>query len=169
MIDINLAPEHLGYFRMMKKFIVLKSLFLPILGFGQFSINATGNHTSTTNYALSYSIGEIGTLTIQNATKNLYATGGVIQPDPVILIYTEEFDRQFIQLYPNPAGEWVHLKLGAQTSLAYQIINGHGQVLLVGEWHGEPINVQELQEGLYILKGTFARTNHSFAIKFFKS
>lgn len=153
----------------MKKFIVYYSLFLPIVGVGQFSMDAAGNHISSSNYSLSYSIGEIGTLTIQNANKNLYATGGVIQPDPVILIYTESFDRQFIQLYPNPAGEWVHLKLGVQKSLAYQIINGHGQVLLVGEWHGEPINVEELHEGLYILKGTFARTNHSFAIKFFKS
>jgi hypothetical protein len=77
-------------------------------------------------------------------------------------------------LYPNPAGDFLHLVQTDRTKQAfsYQIIDVNGKSIQSGRFNGQttsvPINIQNLGQGIYILRISDASgaTNH---LRFVKS
>ncbi|CAM1345760.1 GEVED domain-containing protein [Tenacibaculum crassostreae] len=58
-----------------------------------------------------------------------------------------------IMAYPNPAVDFVQLKLASKTkNMTYRIVNSKGRVLKAGRLSGENIDVSNLNTGIYIVE-----------------
>ena len=58
-----------------------------------------------------------------------------------------------VNIYPNPVATQLHIELGTQEKVSYNIFNATGQTLMQGQLQGTSIiNVQSLVNGIYYLK-----------------
>ncbi|GIK69877.1 MAG: hypothetical protein BroJett020_11720 [Bacteroidota bacterium] len=67
--------------------------------------------------------------------------------------------------YPNPTSTSLYLK-NIAGPLSYNIVNNRGQVVCIGLYTGEPISVQTLPSGLYVLH--LYENNNTHAVRFVK-
>ncbi len=76
---------------------------------------------------------------------------------------TETFSQQSLEVYPNPASDFLYLRGIPSEALDYTIFNAMGQQVAAGSTHGT-IPVAELGSGLYLLR--IGGGNHNETVKF---
>jgi len=73
-------------------------------------------------------------------------------------IGVEEENEQWINIHPNPAHEFLYISPGIE----YVIYNLKGVVLMEGKSGNEPINVQDLKVGMYLVQ---LKTNQTTVVR----
>lgn len=147
--------------------IVILTLFAVNL-LGQSAITSAGQSTVGQQYSFSFALGEVNSATLQNASKRFFATAGVMQPDPFMLVYVDEETTLRVQIFPNPAAEFIFLDPSVKELIHYQIINAEGISLLHGLWTGQALDISLLAPGLYHLDLRTPRGRTGFKTKFIK-
>ncbi len=67
-------------------------------------------------------------------------------------IAQEETELESIVLYPNPAKDYIKVKIPSGENGVYEIVNTLGEIKMKGIISDEDINIQELSNGLYLLR-----------------
>ena len=119
-------------------------------------LNVAGTQSDAAGITLQYSIGEL--LVRTTGPENIQLTEGVIQPIGSLPTSANRTAlRQKIEVFPNPAFGYVHLRTPARHSIEYSLISGSGQLVLSGRLPDGSgiISVRHLPDGWYIahLKG----------------
>ncbi len=143
---------------------VLLSLSMQA-GHTQYVIDANGGSAISANYSFSYSVGEISTVTLKSISKSNYGTSGVIQPDPFIIIKTEEEGFQSLYLFPNPSDSYFNIHTSYQGTLEYRILDLNSKELTKGKWMGKPLQIQNLEAGAYLIE---LKSNNPSSVKTIK-
>ena len=148
---------------MQQKKLKLCTAFLFIIGLtglkAQSSIPASGGNASGSGGSVSYTIGQV--VYSKNTGTNGSSAQGVQQPYEISVI-TGIDDALGIMLemvvYPNPATDFLKLKLGDYeiVNLRYQLYDINGSLLLNAMIEGQEtdISMQTLKPSTYFLKVT---------------
>jgi len=152
----------------MKTLIILIFTLFAVNLLGQSAITSAGQSTVGQQYSFSFALGEVSSSTLHHTSKRFFATAGVMQPDPFMLVYVEEGTNLRVQIYPNPAAEFIFLDPSLKELIHYQIINAEGISLLRGLWTGQALDISLLTPGLYHLELRTPRGRSSINTKFIK-
>jgi hypothetical protein len=155
----------------------MKNLILQILLYSglcfyansQLSIDASGGHGQSSNYSFSYSLGEVTTATLKTTGGlNYFATSGVIQPDPLLIIDVKDtyLDNQI--LYPNPVNNTLFFFPGFSGSVNAVIYKYDGKFIKAEKLNTGSINVSEFTSGLYYIILSNTKSNSSKIYQFVK-
>jgi len=115
-------------------------------------LNVAGAQSEAAGITLAYSIGEL--LIRQPASGSITLTEGVIQPIGTLpTAIVEPAFRQKIEVFPNPAIGYVHIRTSDQHSVDYSLVSGSGQVILNGKLPGGSgvVSIRHLPVGWYVL------------------
>lgn len=115
----------------MKHQIMFLGLFVSILGRAQQNTVASGNNISGAGGSVSYSIGQIDYSSSSNANGTI--TQGVQQPYEIYPLALDElFSSLEINLFPNPASDYIHLTIGnlnKNEKVSYQLTDASGRLI----------------------------------------
>lgn len=111
---------------------------------------STGDTTQT------ITIEEDGWYSVDVITQN-----GCSLSDSIYLrmpIGLQQTSSSLLQLYPNPASEWLNISVDPTTSVNWQwtLRNANGQAVWTGQGQNTSISVRSLPQGLYLLTGQSA-------------
>ncbi|MBK8547591.1 MAG: T9SS type A sorting domain-containing protein [Saprospiraceae bacterium] len=134
----------------------------------QSTINSLGSHTESNGYSFSYSLGELGTKTMNHPSQVFFATSGILQPDPMTIVFSLDPERKKISLFPNPASNYIDFSGDFPVPLHYQIFSVDNQLIKEGEWENKPVSVEILLSGFYMVRIFNTKTSFSTSIKFIK-
>jgi hypothetical protein len=124
---------------------------LPILIQAQKAVNVTGNTIKAGGVTFAYSVGEVTGFSL---TPNCRYTQGVIQLATLRFIPGNRFffdDSHQILLYPNPVRDVIIVETDYPDLGSYRITAFDGKVVVTGKFSYLPINIRQLQSGLYFL------------------
>jgi hypothetical protein len=138
----------------MLRVVCLSILWIGLVGIGsaQSAVDAAGGSAKSPSYSFSYAVGEAATLSLRQSSGLYFGTGGVIQPDPVLVIGVEDKDRHPLILYPNPGSTVLHLAREYSGPLTYAIYSLDGNKRSAGAVVKNEIDIRLLPAGLYFLK-----------------
>lgn len=139
----------------MKHHLMFIGLFTTLLGNAQQNTVTTGGNASGAEGSVSYSIGQID----YTSTSNLNGTvsQGLQQPYEIYPLKVDElFSSLEINLFPNPATDFIHLTFGdiSQTEiLNYQLTDASGRLIQSASIQEKDteISVQDLEPASYFL------------------
>lgn len=127
-------------------------LFLMSKSWGQTTLDAAGSFVRSAGYSASYAVGEIYSATQKNPARLLYSTGGVIQPDPVLISGVQNKTFASLNLFPNPVSDVLFIQGAEGLSLKYLIIQPDGNQVQSGVLTEGQIDCRGLTPGIYLLK-----------------
>jgi len=139
----------------MKKPLMFVGLFTTLLGNAQQNTLATGGNVSNAQGSVSYSIGQIDYTSTSNANGTI--SQGLQQAYEIYPLSVDElFSSLEINLFPNPATNFIHLTFGdiSQTELLnYQLTDARGRLIQSAsiQERDTEISVQELEPASYFL------------------
>ncbi len=148
--------------------IIMSLCFSIPNGITQSAIDASGGYGTSANFNFSYAIGEVSSMTLMSSNKNSYATSGVIQPDPYLIIKTDEYGREALYLFPNPTNQIVYIQNNSPWNLNYIIRDMQSHELARGIWSGQAIQVGFLASGAYFIELKTVSQEAAVVLKFIK-
>ena len=119
---------------------------------GQSAVDAAGSFVKNASFSASYAVGEIYSITQKNSARLLYSTGGVIQPDPVIISGVQDNPATIWQILPNPVYDVLMIQGAEHAVLNYQILQTDGSLIRSGLITDGRLDCTELPQGVYLLK-----------------
>lgn len=134
----------------------MKHTFIAVIFLTSYTANAqkntvsTGGDASGSNGSVSYTVGQIDYLYVDNGTHN--ANAGVQQPFEFYAVGIDEL--QFVtSLYPNPTHDQLHLNIDQPNNLSCKIYDAAGKLVheLFNLSNENIIDVQEWAKGNYNL------------------
>lgn len=120
--------------------------------YSQQVLNVTGTQSEANGLTLQYSVGEL--MVRQPETGNHLLTEGVIQPvNTLPTALGEPAFRQKIEVFPNPAFGYVHVRIPDQNSVQYLLIAESGQIVRSGKLDDGSglIQLEDLPAGWYAM------------------
>lgn len=142
---------------MKNKLLLLLGFFLIFSAhsFAQQSLNASGGNTSSSSVNISFSVGQVFSKSISNASNSI--SEGVHQPFEISTLGVDNNTAISLEMkiYPNPTTSKVFLK-NEDTSLKnldYQIFDASGRLISKGKVLGTetPIDLSKNSAGTYLL------------------
>ena len=141
----------------------LKGIIVAMYLFGsgatilaQNAISTTGGNATGSGGTVSYTLGQVVYLTITGTAGTVMQ--GIQQPYEITVVTGSEESGILLEwtVYPNPAGEFIMLKVNGYNfeKLYYQLFNLSGDLLLNRRADGDQTQIQmgNLKSGTYILK-----------------
>jgi len=116
----------------------------------QQSVDATGGSVKSVSYTFAYSVGEIGSVTLGNKAVG-FATGGVIQPDPLVSTATKDYVSGKTYVYPIPAQNELLFYPVMPDGLRYEIYSTDGILVFGGRLNNNRVRVHFLASGVYFM------------------
>jgi len=135
---------------MIKLYSITVFVFLSIITQAQNTVNSSGNTLKADEATYSYSVGEVTGFLL---TPDCSYTQGVIQPSKYLMAsgYNSFFDSYEISLYPNPVRDVIIIETNYPGLATFQITAFDGKVVETGNFNYMPINIKQLQSGIYFL------------------
>ncbi|HQX44371.1 MAG: T9SS type A sorting domain-containing protein [Saprospiraceae bacterium] len=153
---------------MKKQFLFVLFVFGSVFFcWSQQSIDAAGGGVKSANYSFYYSVGEIGTVTIGNKTVG-FATGGVIQPEPLINTGTKGSSSEKSYLYPVPALSELYFYPAMPDGVRYDIYSMDGVLVFGGRLSNNKVRVHHLSAGAYFMFVYSKLADHKVKYNFIK-
>jgi hypothetical protein len=129
-------------------------------------IAGAGQHSTTPNAQVSWTVGEMATATLSSSSEQL--TQGFHQTRLVVTAVEEELATLEIQVFPNPTSDVLYVRTESARTLDIQLIDMSGKVL-AEQLHEQQVqsmlDLNMLSQGNYILQ---ARDRESQAFRRFK-
>lgn len=135
----------------------------------QFSIDVMGGNSKSPGYSFSYSIGETSTLTLKSSGNKYFATSGVIQPDPALIIKVSEVALDAQILFPNPSDNFIRFYPGIVAGIEFAIYRYDGVLMQSGKLSNSAIDVHEFVSGLYYVRLYDVKSKFSKIYQFVRS
>ncbi|MCC6844258.1 MAG: hypothetical protein IT264_14320 [Saprospiraceae bacterium] len=136
---------------MKKQFLLVLFAFgFVIFCWSQQAVDAAGGGVKSASYSFYYSVGEIGTVTLGNRTVG-FATGGVIQPEPLINSGTKGSLSENSYLYPVPALSELYFYPTMPDGVRFDIYSVDGVLVCGGRLSNNKVRVQHLSAGAYFM------------------
>lgn len=137
----------------LRKIFILVFCSCSVLAFGQYQdvISAAGNSFITSTGSIIYTIGEsIPAL----SGDNVLIAHGFEQSLKPVGFHDRIYSDNAIKVYPNPAGDFVILKVEKLQDLEYRLFDLNGRLLLLGKIVNteSELDLSRLTPSLYILK-----------------
>lgn len=153
---------------MVKKVLTLLLLGSGILCHAQTLVGTAGTTVSNANLSVSYSIGEIATVTIQDAQRSI--TQGFQQPQyTVISSVNSVFDARYaLSVFPNPVRDELSIKTDYPGFVQYTIYDLGGKTVQHGAFTNNVIGLAAMAHGTYILQLQAKEPQFSKSIKLIK-
>lgn len=140
-------------------------------------VGTTGNATNESGLNFQYTVGEPIIATFKKQGVNVVLTQGFNQPDvclPVTSTQPELWSGWDIQVYPNPAAEWLTVQFTSPSAQMLQchIFGADGKMVVSNVTvspTGVQIDVSALTSGLYFLQLNDPASGASGSVRFVKS
>jgi len=152
----------------MRKFLVLLLSITSVFAFGQEVISSSGNTLSNGGYSIDFTIGEPIIATLHKDSKTL--TQGYHQPS-LAIIEVKQIDENFnADVFPNPATSFINIEMDAFEGVSFKLQDLNGKILDQQNINQSitPINVKNLERGIYLLKLVDEKDNKLKSYKFLK-
>jgi hypothetical protein len=134
----------------MKQKIILLLLFIGLKSFAQNNTIASGNSVSNSNGSISYSIGQIDYLNVNNQNGNL--NQGIQQPFEIFNITSlNSIEGLNVSIFPNPTTSLINIESKYQ-NLSIKISDISGEILeQKNNFSDKIISFENYSQGIYIL------------------
>ncbi len=149
---------------MLSKSIFFLTLFLAMSVSAQSVISTQGDSYSNGNVSIDYTIGEIIIATETDGSNDV--TQGFHQTNWKFLEVLDYAPEMSIEVYPNPMGSNLNVKMEDFTNVQFTLYNNEGKEVICNNLHEKStlIKVNELPHGSYTLRFR----NESSDLKIFK-
>lgn len=138
----------------LRKIFILLFCSCSVLALGQYQdvISAAGNSFKNSTGSIIFTIGE--SIPALNGDNVLIAHGFEQSLKPVVGFNDHIYSDNAIKVYPNPAGDFVILKVEKLQDLEYRLFDLNGRLLLLGKIVNteSELDLSRLTPSLYILK-----------------
>ena len=132
----------------------------------QSALPTSGGDASGAGGSVSYTVGQVAYTPV--SSPNGTANQGVQQPYEIFILATEEVTVFDCTVYPNPASDYLVLRLVNYPThdVSYQLFDSHGRLLLANELQGTEtsISTNNLPSATYFL----SVLQHGKKVKSFK-
>ena len=144
----------------MKQKIILLLLFISLKSFAQDNTVTSGKTISNSNGSVSYTIGQIDYINVNNQNGNL--NQGVQQPFEIFNITSlNTIEGLNINIYPNPTSNFINIESKYET-LSIKISDLNGNILETkNNITDKLISFDKFSQGTYILTFTNKNNNSS--------
>ena len=147
----------INFLSMLKKLILIPTLALICLSMAQAqsAVVPGGGLLSGSGGTVSFTIGQIAIPTISGSNGSI--SPGVQQPllsEMVTALTPPNLASFDISIYPNPSYDVVHVKLGQEDSVPFQLMDLRGKTIYQGTLglQEQRLNLQQLPPASYFLK-----------------
>lgn len=130
--------------------LLVLSVF-PFFVTAQSGTTSVGSTLTNGEYTVSYAVGESITSSYGNTESSI--TLGVIQPNIQVISSSNEIssDAEYL-IFPNPTYSVVHVRSEDSRILKYEILSIDGKIIKKGNVNNGKINMDQIDNGIYIIK-----------------
>lgn len=135
---------------MKKLLIIISALFMFNFMSAQDVFNASSGNFTSTNYQISYSVGE---LIIDTYVNGIYVVHGInAMASGFSAVFVNDINCS-VSAFPNPTMDFVNLKIDNYNNVSYTLMDLTGKILLTDRLNSElnVINLLNFKPGVYML------------------
>lgn len=133
-------------------FTVLSSHIFFVTGqsISSFTINSTGKTLTSTQNALTFTVGELATGKYTSSQTEVYQ--GFIVPQDLFVTSIQDLNKFEIKFWPNPTTGWVNIITETTNAKFLKVFDKYGRLIIDKPYQYQELDLSTQTNGIYFIQ-----------------